>query len=134
MCPRDLTSGFVGQGASKQGISEKACLELDPTYLYSGSVIRHCAEQTRQERLRGCPWANTSVKLLMAHAWQDHRGKGSCVAVYGNTLTISGAHKDLQGADDGAVEGPAQEGDGAGARPLQREAQPIVLVLQRVQA
>lgn len=45
-------------------------------------------------------------------------------------LTISGAHKDLEGAEDGAVEGPAQEGDGAGARPLQREAQPIVLVLQ----
>ena len=49
----------------------------------------------------------------------------------GLQLTISGAHKHLQGTQDGAVEGPAQEGDGAGAGPLQGEAQPIVLVLQQ---
>lgn len=44
-------------------------------------------------------------------------------------LTISGAHKQLEGAKDGAVEGPAQERDRAGAGPLHGEAQPIVFVL-----
>ena len=44
--------------------------------------------------------------------------------------TISGAHKELEGTEDGAVEGPAQEGDRAGAGPLHGKAQPIVLVLQ----
>lgn len=46
-------------------------------------------------------------------------------------LTICGAHKELEGAQDGAVERPAQEGDGAGARPLHCEAQAIVLVLHK---
>lgn len=44
-------------------------------------------------------------------------------------FTISGAHKQLEGAKDGAVEGPAQEGHRASTGPLHGEAQPIVLVL-----
>lgn len=44
-------------------------------------------------------------------------------------LTISGAHKHLEGVDDGAVEGPAEEGAGAAAGPFHGEAQPVVLVL-----
>lgn len=44
-------------------------------------------------------------------------------------LTISGAYKQLEGAKDGAVEGPAQKRDRAGAWPLHGEAQPIVFVL-----
>ena len=44
-------------------------------------------------------------------------------------FTISGAHKQLEGAKDGAIEGPAQEGHRAGTRPLHGEAQSIVLVL-----
>lgn len=44
-------------------------------------------------------------------------------------LTISGAHIDLEGVDDGAVEGPAQEGAGAGTGSLHCEPQSIVLVL-----
>ena len=45
-------------------------------------------------------------------------------------LTVSGAHKHLEGVDDGAVEGPAQEGAGTASGPFHGEAQPIVLVLQ----
>ena len=47
----------------------------------------------------------------------------------GNAHTISGAHIDLQGIDDGAVEGPAQEGARASTGSLHSEAQSIVLVL-----
>ncbi len=46
-------------------------------------------------------------------------------------LTVSRAHKHLERVDDGAVEGPAEEGAGAAPGPLHGEAQPIVLVLHR---
>ena len=49
-------------------------------------------------------------------------------------LTISGPHKQLEGAQDGAVEGPAHEGNRAGTGPLHGEAQPVVLVLNTCQS
>ena len=47
----------------------------------------------------------------------------------GQMLTISGTHEHLEGIDDHAVEGPAQEGAGAASGPFHGEAQAIVLVL-----
>ena len=57
----------------------------------------------------------------------NRRSKAESIS--GRRLTSRSTDKDLEGTQDHAIEGPGQTSKGAGAWPLQCEAQPAVPVL-----